>query len=71
MKSPGLTNYGGCRSRTDGMATAGCSTGYRRRRVAGYWSVLPDRAPGPPMPGWAHLGDRIDPQPLGRFVWIK
>ncbi|MCX5192395.1 VOC family protein [Streptomyces sp. NBC_00249] len=32
-------------------------------RVAGFWSVLLDRRPGPTRPGWVYLGHRGDPQP--------
>ncbi|GIH07204.1 hypothetical protein Rhe02_52710 [Rhizocola hellebori] len=32
-------------------------------RVAGFWSALLDRPPGPSEPGWVYLGHRDDPQP--------
>ncbi|MFI7386330.1 VOC family protein [Streptomyces sp. NPDC049813] len=32
-------------------------------KVAGFWSVLLDRAPGPALPGWVYLGDRGDALP--------
>ncbi|MFE1771448.1 VOC family protein [Streptomyces sp. NPDC059008] len=32
-------------------------------RVAGFWSVLLDREPGPSRPGWVYLGQRGDTQP--------
>jgi predicted enzyme related to lactoylglutathione lyase len=32
-------------------------------RVAGFWSALLDRPPGPSEPGWIYLGQRDDPQP--------
>lgn len=32
-------------------------------RVAGFWSVLLDRPPGPSQPGWVYLGHRDDPLP--------
>ncbi|MFE6858807.1 VOC family protein [Nocardia sp. NPDC057668] len=32
-------------------------------RVAGFWSALLDRAPGPSEPGWVYLGQAGDAQP--------
>lgn len=32
-------------------------------RVAGFWSTLLDRPPGPSRPGWVYLGRPGDPQP--------
>ncbi|MFG2295775.1 VOC family protein [Streptomyces sp. NPDC048603] len=32
-------------------------------RVAGFWSILLDRPPGPTRPGWIYLGELGDPQP--------
>ncbi|MFD7256785.1 VOC family protein [Streptomyces sp. NPDC059874] len=33
------------------------------QRVAGFWSTLLDRRPGPTRPGWVYLGHPGDPQP--------
>ncbi|WP_069160001.1 VOC family protein [Nocardia altamirensis] len=33
------------------------------QRVAGFWSALLDREPGPSEPGWVYLGQRGDQQP--------
>ncbi|MBF6169839.1 VOC family protein [Nocardia blacklockiae] len=32
-------------------------------RVAGFWSALLDRPPGPSQPGWVYLGTLDDPLP--------
>jgi hypothetical protein len=33
------------------------------QRVAGFWSALLGREPGPSQDGWVHLGHRDDPSP--------